>query len=38
MAKQYYLFKLIPPRSTFTQDLCDKKRQLMDEYGHYFQK
>jgi len=37
MAKQHYFFKLIPPRPTFTQDMTDNERRLMDEHGRYFQ-
>ena len=35
MAIQHYFFKLIPPRPTFTQDMTDNERRLMDE--RYFQ-
>jgi uncharacterized protein len=37
MAKQHYFFKLIPPRPTFTEDMTDEERRLMDEHGRYFQ-
>jgi uncharacterized protein YciI len=37
MSKQHYFFKLIPPRATFTQDMTDEERRLMDEHGRYFQ-
>jgi hypothetical protein len=37
MAKQHYFFKLVPPRPTFTQDMTDDERRLMDEHGRYFQ-
>ncbi len=37
MPKQYYFFKLIPPRPTFPQDMSDDERRLMDEHGRYFQ-
>jgi len=38
MAKQHYFFKIIPPRSSFAQDMTEQERQLMDEHGSYFQK
>lgn len=37
MAKQHYFFKLVPPCPTFTQDMTDDERRLMDEHGRYFQ-
>jgi uncharacterized protein YciI len=37
MLKQHYFFKLIPPRSTFPQDITDEERRLMDEHSRYFQ-
>jgi uncharacterized protein YciI len=37
MVKQHYFFKLIPPRSTFPQDITDEERRLMDEHSRYFQ-
>jgi uncharacterized protein YciI len=37
MAKQYYFFKLIPPRPTFPHDITDEERRLMDEHSRYFQ-
>ena len=36
MAKQYFFFKLIPPRSTFIHDITEEERRLMDEHGRYF--
>ncbi len=37
MAKQHYFFKLIPPRSTFPQDITDDENLLMKEHARYFQ-
>jgi uncharacterized protein len=37
VAKQHYFFKLIPPRPTFTEDMTEEERRLMDEHGRYFQ-
>jgi len=36
MAKQYFFFKLIPPRSTFPHDITEAEKRLMDEHGRYF--
>jgi uncharacterized protein YciI len=38
MDKQHYLFKLIPPRPTFPQDMTDEEKILMNEHGVYFQR
>ncbi len=35
MSKQNYFFKLIPPRSTFVQDMTEEERQLMDAHARY---
>ncbi len=37
MSKRHYFFKLIPPRSTFPQDITDDENQLMKEHARYFQ-
>jgi len=37
MNKQHYYFKLVPPRSTFAQDMTDAERLLMQEYALYWQ-
>ncbi len=37
MAKQYFFFKLIPPRSTFPHDITEAEQRLMDEHFCYFQ-
>jgi uncharacterized protein YciI len=37
MPKQHYFFKLIPPRTTFPDDMNEDERRLMDEHGRYFQ-
>jgi uncharacterized protein YciI len=36
MPKQYYFFKLIPPRPTFPQDMTAEEKRLMDQHAHYF--
>ena len=38
MNKQHYLFKLIPPRATFPQDITAEERALMDEHSNYFKR
>jgi len=38
MAKQYYFFKLIPPRPSFPYDITEKEKALMDEHAAYFQR
>jgi uncharacterized protein YciI len=37
MAKQHYFFKLIPPRSTFPNDITEEENRLMDNHSRYFQ-
>jgi uncharacterized protein YciI len=37
MNKQRYYFKLVPPRSTFPQDMTDAERLLMEEHAIYWQ-
>jgi uncharacterized protein YciI len=37
MDKQHYYFKLIPPRSTFPQDISSEERALMERHATYFQ-
>ena len=37
MSKQHYYFKLIPPRTTFPQDITGEEKALMEEHGAYFQ-
>ncbi len=37
MAKQYFFFKLIPPRATFPHDITEAEQRLMDEHFRYFQ-
>lgn len=37
MAKQYFFFRLIPPRSTFPHDITEAEQRLMDEHFRYFQ-
>jgi uncharacterized protein len=37
MNKRHYLFKLIPPRPTFPQDMTDEEKAVMDEHSYYFQ-
>jgi len=37
MTKQYYFFKLIPPRPTFPHDITDKEMRLMEEHSRYFE-
>ena len=37
MAKQYFFFKLIPPRATFPHDITEAEQRLMDEHLGYFQ-
>ncbi len=37
MAKQYFFFKLIPPRPTFLHDITEAEQRLMDEHFRYFQ-
>jgi len=34
----HYYFKLIPPRTTFMQDMTDEERALMEQHGAYFQR
>ena len=36
MAKQYYFFKLIPPRETFPYDITEGETRLMEEHSRYF--
>ena len=36
-SKQYYFFKLIPPRPTFPYDIIPEERRLMEEHSHYCQ-
>jgi uncharacterized protein len=36
MDKQFYFFKLIPPRPTFPHDITDAERELMQAHSHYF--
>jgi uncharacterized protein YciI len=38
MAKQYFFFKLIPPRPTFAMDMDERERGLMMQHIQYFQK
>jgi YCII-related domain. len=33
---QHFLVKLIPPRSTFAQDMNDEERKLMQEHAVYW--
>jgi uncharacterized protein YciI len=37
MAKQHYFFKLIPPRSTFPDDMTEREKHLMEEHSRYFE-
>jgi len=37
MAKQYFFFRLIPPRATFPHDITEAEQRLMDEHFRYFQ-
>ena len=37
MNKQHFYFKLIPPRSTFPQDITPEEQSLMGEHAVYFQ-
>ena len=36
MAKQYFFFKLIPPRATFPSDITEAEQRLMGEHAKYF--
>jgi uncharacterized protein YciI len=36
MSKQHYFFKLIPPRTTFPQDITEAERLLMKRHSLYF--
>ena len=36
-SKQYYFFKLIPPRATFPHDITPEERRLMEEHSRYCQ-
>ena len=36
VAKQYFFFKLIPPRPTFPFDITADEQRLMDEHSRYF--
>jgi len=36
MPKQHFFFKLIPPCSTFPQDITEAEARLMDEHARYF--
>ena len=38
MEKKYFLTKLIPPRPTFSQDMSDEERNLMNEHIVYWTK
>jgi len=38
MEKQHYYFTLIPPRSTFPQDITSEERTVMAEHGEYFRR
>src|SRR4051794_23029339 len=33
----HFLFKLLPPRPTFAQDMNDEERKLMHEHAEYLQ-
>jgi uncharacterized protein YciI len=33
---QHFLFKIIPPRPTFAQDMNDEERKLMQEHAAYW--
>jgi len=33
---KYFLFKLIPPRSTFAQDMTETEAKLMQEHAVYW--
>jgi uncharacterized protein YciI len=37
MDKQYFFFKLIPPRATFPADITDGERALMAQHAAYCQ-
>ncbi len=37
VSKQYYFFKLIPPRATFPFDITADEQRLMDEHSLYCQ-
>ncbi len=34
--KKQFLYKLIPPRSTFTQDMTEVERKVMQEHATYW--
>jgi uncharacterized protein YciI len=36
MEKQHYYFQLIPPRSTFPQDITSEERAVMEKHSEYF--
>jgi uncharacterized protein len=36
MEKKHYYFKLIPPRSTFPQDMSAEEKALMEKHAAYF--
>ena len=36
MPEQHFFLKLIPPRSTFPQDITEAEARLMDEHARYF--
>jgi uncharacterized protein len=38
MNKQHYYFKLIPPRSSFPQDITDEESAVMQKHAAYFEK
>jgi uncharacterized protein YciI len=38
MDKNHFFFKLIPPRSTFPQDITPDESVLMDRHAQYFRK
>ncbi len=37
MDKRHFYFRLIPPRSTFANDITDEERALMAKHGAYCQ-
>jgi len=37
MAKQYFFFKLVPPRATFPYDITEAEKRLMDQHSRYFE-
>ena len=36
MDKKHFFLKLIPPRSTFINDITDDERRIMNEHGAYW--